>query len=261
MSTAIAEREESTVAVQAESATILQVIQRAAADPQCDIEKMERLMAMHERMQARDAETQFNLAMSSAQSEMRPVGADADNKQTRSKYATYAKLDSALRPIYTRHGFSLSFNSAPADAEVIRVVCYVSHSAGHTRTYTIDMPADGKGAKGGDVMTKTHAVGSGASYGMRYLLKMIFNVAVGEDDDDGNSATAERFITQVQAYRLQSIAAQCSAGVQKKFAADWPDLMAMPVSQLDAVEASLMGAANNHKKKMAEQVNECGPCR
>lgn len=51
MSTAIAEREESTVAVQAESATILQVIQRAAADPQCDIEKMERLMAMHERMQ------------------------------------------------------------------------------------------------------------------------------------------------------------------------------------------------------------------
>lgn len=189
MSTAIAERQESPVVAQAESATILQVIQRAAADPQCDIEKMERLMAMHERMQARDAETQFNLAMSSAQSEMRPVGADADNKQTRSKYATYAKLDSALRPIYTRHGFSLSFNSEPAEAEVIRVVCYVSHSAGHTRTYSIDMPADGKGAKGGDVMTKTHAVGSGASYGMRYLLKMIFNVAVGEDDDDGNSAS------------------------------------------------------------------------
>jgi len=28
------------------------------------------------------------------------------------------------------------------------------------------------------------------SYGMRYLLKMIFNVAVGEDDDDGNRASA-----------------------------------------------------------------------
>jgi hypothetical protein len=35
-------------------------------------------------------------------------------------------------------------------------------------------------------MTKTHATGAATSYGMRYLLKMIFNVAVGEDDDDGN---------------------------------------------------------------------------
>jgi hypothetical protein len=51
------------------------------------------------------------------------------------------------------------------------------------------MPADGKGAKGGDVMTKTHATGSAIQYGMRYLLKMIFNIAVG-DDDDGNAAGA-----------------------------------------------------------------------
>lgn len=49
------------------------------------------------------------------------------------------------------------------------------------------MPADGKGAKGGDVMTKTHAAGSAMSYGQRYLLKMIFNLAVG-DDDDGQKA-------------------------------------------------------------------------
>jgi len=54
------------------------------------------------------------------------------------------------------------------------------------------MPADGKGAKGGDVMTKTHAAGSAMSYGMRYLLKMIFNVAIGENDDDGNGADIPR---------------------------------------------------------------------
>ena len=72
----------------------------------------------------------------------------------------------------------------------MRVLCYVSHSAGHTRTYQCDMPADGKGAKGNDVMTKTHAAGSAASYGMRYLLKMIFNIAIGEDDTDGNPPPA-----------------------------------------------------------------------
>ena len=40
-------------------------------------------------------------------------------------------------------------------------------------------------------MTKTHAFGSGTSYGMRYLLKMIFNIAIGEEDDDGNAATGQ----------------------------------------------------------------------
>jgi hypothetical protein len=56
------------------------------------------------------------------------------------------------------------------------------------------MPSDGKGAKGGDVMTKTHATGAAESYGMRYLLKMIFNIAIGEEDNDGNkfSALGER---------------------------------------------------------------------
>ncbi len=81
----------------------------------------------------------------------------------------------------------MSFDTGEgAAAGWVRVLCYVTHSAGFARTYHADMPADGKGAKGGDVMTVTHAVGAAMSYGMRYLLKMIFNVAVGEDDRDGN---------------------------------------------------------------------------
>jgi hypothetical protein len=132
--------------------------------------------------------------MHAAQAEMRPIEADAYNKATSSKYATYAKLDRALRPIYSKHGFSLSFNTVDSPLpNHMRPVCYVSHNAGHMRPYQIDIPTDGKGAKGNDVMTKTHAVGAGASYGMRYLLKMIFNVLVGEADRDGNNV-----IDQVQ---------------------------------------------------------------
>ena len=48
-----------------------------------------------------------------------------------------------------------------------------------------------KGAKGGDVMTKTHAAGSALTYGQRYLLKMIFNIAIGSDDD-GNAASSRQ---------------------------------------------------------------------
>lgn len=139
---------------------------------------------MQERFMAKQAETAFNIALNDIQAEMRRIAADANNPQTKSNYASYAALDRVLRPIYTQHGLSLSFDTTDGAPEgYARIVCYVSHSMGHTRTYRVDMACDGKGAKGGDVMTKTHAMGSAFTYGQRYLLKAIFNVAVGEDDD------------------------------------------------------------------------------
>jgi hypothetical protein len=148
---------------------LLAVIERAARDPNVDIDKMERLIAVHERVHTRNAEAEFNTAMADAQAEMRPVAADASNPQTKSRYASYAQLDRAIRPIYTNHGFSLSFDEGECDKpDHVRVLCYVAHKGGFSRTYKRDMPADGKGAKGGDVMTKTHAVGAAGSYGSRY---------------------------------------------------------------------------------------------
>lgn len=182
----IVKKDQQSIAVN-QPTNLLEAIGRMSTDPNVDVEKFERMMNMYERMESRKAEQEFNAALVSAQQEMRAVGVDATNPQTRSKYATYAKLDSKLRPIYTNHGFSLSFDTdvSPIEGHV-RVMCYVANRSGFSRTYHVDMPADGKGAKGGDVMTKTHATGAAMSYGMRYLLKMIFNVAVGEEDVDGN---------------------------------------------------------------------------
>lgn len=189
-----------------ETSALISMIERAARDPAVDIDKMERLVAMQERAMARSSEQAFNDAMTAAQQEMRPVAANASNPQTKSKYADYNALNKTMRPIYTAHGFALSFDTeAGAPQDNIRVVCHVSNS-GHTRKYQVDMPADGKGAKGGDVMTKTHAVGSAMSYGQRYLLKMIFNIAIG-DDDDGNAAGDSREkITPEQLQQLVDLA-------------------------------------------------------
>lgn len=172
-----------------EPANLLDVIGRAASDPQVDVSKMERLMEMYERIQAKNAEAAFNAAMTKAQSEMGRISADAQNSQTHSAYATYAKLDRVLRPVYTSNGFALSFDEGESASDTALILCYVSHSAGHSKVYRKKMPADGKGAKGGDVMTKTHASGAAMSYGMRYLLKGIFNVAIGAEDTDGNEPT------------------------------------------------------------------------
>lgn len=194
---------------------LVAVIERAARDPNVDIDKLERLIAVHERIHTRNSEAEFNTAMADAQAEMRPVSADASNPQTRSRYASYAKLDRAIRPIYTKHGFSLSFDEGECDKpDWVRVLCYVSHNSGFSRTYKRDMPADGKGARGGDVMTKTHAVGAAGSYGARYLLKGIFNIAVGEDDRDGNGLDQYEMISADQCAELRRLIA--SAGTTEE---------------------------------------------
>lgn len=195
------------IAVQTETSAMITMIERVAMSPDIDVVKLEKMLDMQERVLNRNAEIAFNAAMSQAQSAMGRISADAVNPQTRSRYATYAKLDSVLRPIYTAEGFSLSFGTGENAPEGhVRVICYVAHNQGHSRHYQVDMPADGMGIKGNAMMTKTHATGSAMSYGMRYLLKLIFNVAIGENDDDGNAAgTVAAKISEEQANTIHAM--------------------------------------------------------
>jgi hypothetical protein len=212
-----------------ESAAVLSMITRAASDPNVDIDKMERLVQMREREQARQAEIAFNDALNRAQSQMGRIAADAVNPQTRSAYATYGQLDRALRPIYTTEGFALSFDTGANPPEGhVTVLCHASHRNGFTRTYRVDMPVDGKGAKGNDVMTKTHAMGSGMSYGRRYLLQAIFNIAIGQDDDGNGAGSA--YVTEQQAATLRDRLDACGANLPAF-------LRFLKVDSLDAIHA------------------------
>ena len=222
-----------------ENTAIERVIENAIMNPDIDVEKLERLLDMQERIIDKAAKQEFNAAMTTAQSEMSPISADAVNPQTRSKYASYAALDNKLRPIYTRNGFSLSFDSGEGAPDgCVRVLCYVGHRNGYTRTYHADMPADGKGAKGGDVMTKTHAAGAAFSYGQRYLLKFIFNVAIGEADTDGNAPST--FITNEQAEAIKTLAKEAQAEIAPLL--NWKNvdsLSEIPLAEYDSVIKAL----------------------
>ena len=186
--------------------SLLDVILHAGSDPNFDVEKFRALVEIQREEQDRQdvradrqaelaAEAAFDAALSDAQGKMKHVIANQHNSQTRSNYADYAAFDAMLRPIYAPAGFSLSFDEEDSPKpDHIRVVCWMTHVApgakrSHKRKYHADMPADGKGARGGDVMTKTHATGSAFTYGKRYVVGNIFNIAVIKDDD-GNAASA-----------------------------------------------------------------------
>lgn len=190
VSKALTDGEPTIVAPISESAAIFQIIERAARDPNVDLDKMERLMAMRERELARIAQTAFNNAMKDAQAEMPQVVRDADNDQTKSRYARYETISEAIQPVITKHGFSLTFSEGKADEpNHIRVICDVMHDAGHVKQYHADVPFDNVGMKGNANKTNTHAYGSTKSYGKRYLKCDIFDVALKNEDDDGNASS------------------------------------------------------------------------
>ncbi|SDH70522.1 ERF superfamily protein [Pseudomonas sp. BS3767] len=170
-----------------ESTAMLTMIQRAATDPAFDADKMQKMMEMYERHTDRTAAAAFNAAMVRAQSEIGPVFRDKFNAQTNSSYAALESIDRKISPVYTLHGFSLSFGTGDSPlVGHIRTVCDCMHEAGHTKTYHVDLPIDAAGIKGSVNKTGVHASGSTFSYARRYLTMMIFNVVLTNEDNDGN---------------------------------------------------------------------------
>lgn len=176
--------------------TFMQYLDRWASDPNFEPAKFQIVLAEKRLEDAHAAEARYDEAMALAQAGMKHIRTDMENKQTKSRYASYPKLDAAIRPIYSKHGFAVSFDTEPAPfPDYARVVAFVSCS-GHKKRHSIDIPADGKGAKGGDVMSKTHATTSAVTTGMRNLMRMIFNLVTTSTDagdighdDDGNAAS------------------------------------------------------------------------
>lgn len=163
-------------------------LERATRDPSIDVAKLEQLIALQERIADREAKRQFAEAMNAMQAEMTPIGKDRTNPHTKSRYATYEAIDEILRPLYTRHGFSVRFTTH-AQGGRIRVACTVSHIGGHTETeHELESGPDLTGSRGQANKTEVQGIGSIVSYLKRYTLMAAFAVAVTDDetDDDGN---------------------------------------------------------------------------
>ncbi|HGJ9381283.1 TPA: ERF family protein [Pseudomonas aeruginosa] len=219
MSNAVAQRQESAAVIQAnEATTVLQVIQKAASDPSCDIEKLERLMAMHERLQSKQAEQQYAEAMAAMQQELPSIG-ERGNAAGRYTYALWEDINEQLKPILAKHGFSISFRMPRCD-KGIEVEGVLTHRAGHSERTTIVLPADTSGNK-----NAVQAVASSVSYGKRYTAGALLNFTThGEDDDAFTAAAAEndyeRLVKQYQA-SVDAIKLGIIEGDLSKAAEEW----------------------------------------
>ena len=181
---------------QSDSAAILSMIDRAARDPSVDIDKMERLFAMHERVEAKSREAAYLAALSSMQAELPAVARRGKGHNDKS-YARFEDIVAAVRPILVKHGFSLSFRTSQDD-KAIRITGILGHSGGHSATTDIVLPADTSGNK-----NVVQAWGSSTSYGKRYVALSLLGIASENEDNDAKAATVS--ITPDQAEELAKL--------------------------------------------------------
>lgn len=180
--------------------SLLAVIAQAVADPRMDVEKMSKLLDIHERIVAENRKVAFMAAMARLTPRLPEVGKHGTSHQ--GKYARLIDIDRAIRPLIAEEGFSLSFDSQPIEGKV-RVICRLSHSEGHSEVKQIDLPIDTSGSKNG-----AQAMISTVSYGRRALTKMFFNLIEVDEDTDGNDPSV---ITYDQAKQLLALLVEVKA--------------------------------------------------
>ena len=184
---------------QDEGSQMMAMIANAANNPDVDVGKLERLMAMHKEFKADKAKEAYITAMTSAQSEMQRVLTRHKNKETGSLHAKLDDIDTVGRPVYTKHGFSLSFSSQETPEGFITMTCTVGHKDGHEKQMTKSGWRDDVGPKGGATKTKIQGSSSTGTYLRRYLTCEAFNIVTTEmvqSDNDGNSPP--KYISDIQ---------------------------------------------------------------
>ena len=182
-----------------ESASMMEIIGRAASDPNVDIDKMERLMAMAERAKDREAKVAFTSALAELQPKLPIIterGGIADSRgKVQSKYAYYEDIIEAVGPLLSEHGFAVTFRPRREGDQQV-VVGVLMHRGGHSEEAEIRLPMDNSGSK-----NAVQGVGSSLSYGKRYAICALLNITTGGEDDDGVKAG----ITYLNKERRQEI--------------------------------------------------------
>lgn len=167
-----------------------------------DPEQLGKLFELQERWEKNEAKRSYAEAMTAAQAEMRPVVRGRTNEQQRSKYAALEDIHDVIKPIWLKHGFTLSYGSDQSPyPEHYRVTCECLHEGGHSTHHVLDGPPDEKGIKGNANKTPIQAMTSTVTYLRRSLAVMIFDVTLVGTDHDGQRSVA--VITEEQAIQIQ----------------------------------------------------------
>jgi len=198
--------------------TVLALIERVALDPRADVEKLERVMAMYQRLKAKEAELAYNAAKGRILKKLADIkivksrsvlyeiekGKPQRGTNEAFKYAPLEEIDKHLRPLLAEEDMDLSYSDEPREGGDILIRGRLKHlPGGHYEDSLMPAPPDTTGGK-----SNVQAVGSTNSFLRRYIACNIFNIVVVGDDDDGTGGT----IDEAQTKRILDLIKKAKGG-------------------------------------------------
>lgn len=180
---------------------LMQSVIKAGVTPE-NVAVLEKLIAMHERMEERQAEKDFNAAFVRLQGEL-PVIVASTVIPNRGKYERFEDVMKAVGPLLVKHGFTVSFSMDFKENRVLET-CHLKHIGGHSQ-------ANSFAVRSGKADTDTQADCKAATTAKRNALLNCLNIVIRQDmlqDEDSDARNEGSPITKEQAAFLkQEVAA------------------------------------------------------
>lgn len=163
-----------------------------------DIIVLEQLMKLHERMQDKAAEKQFNSDFVVMQKEFPQITAQSVIPN-RGKYEKFEDVMVVVSPILRRHGFAESFSQELDDKNRVTVTCHLMHIGGHSRDTKFTVRSGGKSD------TETQADCKASTTAKRNALCQALNIIIRQDvlNEENDAGIEGTNITQEQANSLR----------------------------------------------------------
>lgn len=178
---------------------------RLAIEQGVEVEVLERLVALQERVTDRNARTEFFKSLKAFQDDCPPLYKSETAKIATSGGGSYSysfapldKIAKTVRPVLDKHGLSYSWTTEPSgDVRTLNVVCILRHVDGHEDRSMFPVPTETKAAMSG---AQKH--GAALTYGQRMSLVSVLGITA-TDDVDG--AEGVEPITQDQIAELNDL--------------------------------------------------------
>ena len=174
---------------------------QAAIEKGADVESLEKLVGLYERMENRRAASEFTAAMLEFQKGCPPISRNRKASfLTRGggnfnyDYADLPHICRIVNPLLHPLGLSYKWDSSVSDdGGRLKVTCTLSHVAGHSLTAAFEAPIDkGTGTSGAQDYAKVQ------TYGQRQSLVQVLGIFTADEDTDaapGVTITADQAAT------------------------------------------------------------------
>ena len=155
-----------------------------------DADQLGKLVDLQEPWQRARAEEAYNAAMVECQKEMPHVLRTKKNTETGKLFAPAESINAAAQPVYTKHGFSISFGTLKSEtAGLYHVYGDCQHATGHTKRCILhDVSLDNVGPKGAPNKTQIQGQMSSLTYAQGRIIKLVFGTITEDEDNDGRGA-------------------------------------------------------------------------